>query len=419
MAPNHDLPLGHLERCQLCGSREVELVLDLGHQPPCDSLLAASQLAEPEATYPLRFVRCRRCGLAQIDYVVAPEVLFHPQYPYRSGITEALASYLHGTAGAVVDRFGIPSGSLVVDIGSNDGTLLAGFKARGMRVQGVEPTEVAKIAIEAGIPTERAFFSEPLAREFRDREGPAWVVTATNMFAHVRNLGELIRGVRDLLVDGGVFVTESHYLADLVETVQYDSIYHEHLKYYAVRPLVTLMDWYGLAVVDAERIPNYGGSIRVYAVKGRGAKVGPNVGELIRAEEAAGLYRAETYVAFRERVVGAKLQLQALLLELRRSGQRVVGVGCPGRSSTLLNYCNVDRELMAYMAEQATSLKVGLFLPGKHIPVVDEKVMFEEQPAYAVMLSWHYAGAIMDKLRQKGLASRFIVPLPDVRVVEG
>jgi hypothetical protein len=415
----HDLPLGHLEHCQLCASPDLALVLDLGHQAPCDSLLTAAQLQEAESTYPLRFVRCRRCGLAQIDYVVAPEVLFHPRYPYRSGITETLSRYLRGTAEAVATRFPLRSGALAVDVGSNDGTLLGGFKARGLRVLGVEPTEVAKIASENGIPTVQAFFGKEVARELREGEGRASVVTATNMFAHVRNLGELIQGVGDLLEADGVFVTESHYLLDLVETVQYDSIYHEHLKYYSLRHLVTLFEHHAFTVVDAERIPNYGGSLRVYATRGKHPKVSERVGALLQAEAAAGLFEADTYTAFRDRVVRARLELQALLLDFRRRGLRVVGVGCPGRASTLLNYCGVDRDLMAYIAEQPSSLKIGLFLPGKHLPVVDEKVMFEEGPDYAVMLSWHYAEPIMRKLRQRGLRSRFVVPLPEVRVVEG
>lgn len=415
---NHDLPLGHLSGCQLCGTGGLELVLDLGHHPPCDSLLRSDQLLEAEKTYPLRFVRCMQCGLAQIDYVVAPELLFHPEYPYRSGITTTLAKHLESTAVTVIEKFGLQRGALVIDIGSNDGTVLQAFKARGMRVLGIEPTNVAKIAIDNGVPTVQDFFSEALGRQVRETDGPAAAVIATNMFAHVQKLGEMIRGVKHLLADDGVFVTESHYLLELIRTVQYDSIYHEHLKYYSVRPLRTLLDRHELTLVDVERIPSYGGSIRAYALKGVHRRIADRVGQLIREEENAELYGGETYTTFREKVVRSKLDLQALLFDIRRRGQRAVGVGCPGRSSTLLNYCNVDRDLMPYIAEQATCLKVGLFLPGKHIPVVDEKIMFDEAPEYGVMLSWHYAGPIMAALRRKGFTGKFILPLPDVRVVE-
>lgn len=415
---NHDLPLGHMSGCQLCGAGDLELVLDLGHHPPCDSLLRPDQLLEAEKTYPLRFVRCVRCGLAQIDYVVAPEVLFHPNYPYRSGITATLAKHLESTAASVIEKFGLGPGSLVIDIGSNDGTALQAFKVRGMRVLGIEPTNVAKIAIENGIPTAQEFFSETLGRQIRKEQGQAAAVIATNMFAHVQKLGELIRGVKHLLGDEGAFVTESHYLLDLIRTVQYDSIYHEHLKYYSVRPLKALLESYDFTLVDVERIPSYGGSIRAFAMKGARHRVADRVGQLLQEEERAGIYDAHAYAAFRERVVRSKVDLQALLLEIKRQGKRAVGIGCPGRSSTLLNYCSVDPELMPYIAEQANCLKVGLFLPGKHIPIVDEKIMFDEGPEYGVMLSWHYAGPIMATLRRKGFGGKFILPLPEVRVVE-
>jgi len=394
-------------------------VLDLGHHPPCDSLLRPDQLLEAERTYPLRFVRCVRCGLVQIDYVVAPEVLFHPDYPYRTGITTTLAKHLETTAQTVIEKFGLNRGAFVIDIGSNDGTALQAFKVRGMRVLGVEPTNVAKIAIENGIPTVQEFFSEVLGRRIRKEHGPAAVVIATNMFAHVQKLGELIRGVKHMLGDEGAFVTESHYLLDLLQTIQYDSIYHEHLKFYSVKSLRTLLNDYEFSLVDVERIPSYGGSIRVYAMKGPHRKVAEGVSRLIAEEERAGLYTSEAYVAFRDRVIRSKLELQSLLLEIKRQGKRAVGIGCPGRSSTLLNYCNIDRDLMPYIAEQPTSLKIGLFLPGKHIPIVDEKIMFDEGPEYGVMLSWHYADPIMATLRRKGFTGKFILPLPDVKVIEG
>src|SRR6266849_243832 len=216
--PTHDLPLGHLEQCQICGGRDLAEVLDLGHQPPCDSLLTAAQLNAAEKIYPLRLLRCRDCGLAQIDYAVPPEILFHPDYPYRSGITPTLVHNLLGIAA----------------------------------------TNIAALANADGIETIQAFFSESVARGIIVSHGQARAITATNMFAHVPNLGDLLRGVSTLLAEGGVFVTESHYLPDLIATAQYDSIYHEHLKYYALRPLIRLFAYYGFAVVDAEKIANYG-----------------------------------------------------------------------------------------------------------------------------------------------------------------
>lgn len=411
---DHDLPLGHLTTCQICGSSALAPVLDLGHMPPCDSLLDADALLEAETVYPLRFLRCTECGLAQIDYVVAPEILFHPSYPYISGITPTLVANLQGTAAATVARFGIEAGSLAIDIGSNDGTLLQGFKSAGMRVLGVEATNVARIAEQNGIPTLQAFFDEDVARGVRDEHGPAAAITATNMFAHVQRLGSLLRGVTHLLTEGGVFVTESHYLLDLLETTQYDSIYHEHLKFYSMRPLLRLFEAHGFSVVDVERIPNYGGSIRVYAVKGQ-AEARSTVPDLLAEEERFGLYDGAVFDSFARRVAKSKLDLLEFVTAAAARGETVAGIGCPGRASTLLNHCGIDPDLMPYIAEQSTSLKLGLHLPGTHIPVVDEQVLFAEPPAHAVMLSWHYFEPIVAKLRQRGLVANVVLPLPEVR----
>ena len=415
---DHDLPLGHISRCQVCGAPDLQGVLDLGYQPPCDSLLTTAQLKEPETFYPLRFVRCTECGLAQIDHVVPREVLFHTEYPYRSGITPTLVRNLKSTAAKIVETFKLAPNSLCIDIGSNDGTLLKGFQDSGMTALGVEATNIAQIAIADGVETIQAFFGEPLANRIVASHGQAAAITATNVFAHVQNLGDLMRGVSRLLRQGGVFVTESHYLLDLLATRQYDSIYHEHLRYYGLKPLIHLHAYYGLTVVDAERIPNYGGSIRVYAVNQKDAPASARLTELLAEEDKAGIYDEAPYKELPAMVRRARLDLQRLLVDLAHKGQPAPGIGCPGRSSTLLNYCNIDPELMPYIAEQSTSLKLGLFLPGKHIPIVDERRLFDEQPEYAVMLSWHYAEPIIRGLRQRGLKSKIVLPLPDLRIVE-
>ncbi len=415
---SHDLKLGHSDGCQVCNSKKLLPVIDLGHIPPCDSLLTKEQLNEEESVYPLRVFRCKDCGLVQIDYIVPPDVLFHPTYPYRSGITPSLVKNLQSTAGKICDKYSIPENSLCMDIGSNDGTLLKGFQAKGMRVLGVEATNVANIAIADGVDTMQAFFGEEIAKQISARYGPVAAITATNMFAHVSNLGDMLRGIDQLLEDGGVFVTESHYLIDILDTVQYDSIYHEHLKYYSLRPLIRLFEQYGFTVTDAERIPNYGGSIRVYSEKGLGRPVSNQLNDLLREEDKRGIYNDDAFVKFRDQAIKAKLDLQEFLLKQRLKGRPAPGIGCPGRSSTLLNFSNIDPELMPYIAEQSSSLKLGLFLPGTHIPVVDEQKLFDEQPEYAVLLSWHYAKPIIEKLRSKGLKSKIIVPLPELHIVD-
>lgn len=413
-----DIISGHISLCQVCGADDLQQVVDLGHSAPCDSLLTKAQLGEVERTYPLNLVRCRECGLVQIDYAVDPRDLFHPEYPYRSGITETLRVNLYGTSKRVAEKVRLARGSLVVDIGSNDGTILEGFRNIGMNVLGVEPTNIADIANSRGTETLKKFFSRDVAEEIRLLRGPASLVTAANVFAHVNNLSTLLHGVHDLLSEDGVFVTESHYMLDILETLQYDSIYHEHLRFYLIKPLVRVFEEHGFRLIDVERIPNYGGSIRVYACKSKDSVPSSEVGKLIALEEERGAYNDLTYIEFAARVRESRRRIRALIVKVNEERQAIVGIGCPGRAVTLLSYCGLTADLLPYIAEQSTSLKVGLFTPGTHIPVVDEAVMLRDQPDYGLILSWHYADPIIASLRKRGLKSRIIVPLPEIRILE-
>lgn len=415
----HDVPPGPLTFCQVCNSTDLELVIDLGHQPPCDTLLSAEQLQQPETSYPLRLVRCLACSLAQLDYVVPGEIVYHRSYPYRAGITREVVEHHESSAAAIVEKFGLGSDSLVIDIGSNDGTLLSAFKRRGVRVLGVEPTDIADIANANGVETVKSPFTEAVARDIAREHGHASVMTATNVFAHMASLGEVVRGIRHLLADGGVFMSETHYLPDILRGVQYDTIYHEHIRSYSLKSLVHLFDANGFTVVDAERVERYAGTLRVFAAKGRGQKASESVAKLLAAEESFGLYGPQAYQTFRERSYRAKNDLLELALRAAERGERFVGNSCPGRSSTLLNFTGVGRDLMPYIAEQPTSLKLGLHLPGKHIPVVNNEILFREQPDYVVLLAWHYAGPIAKLLRERGLKSKLVVPLPEVHILDG
>ena len=240
----HDLEIGRINCCQICGSKSLTKIVEFGHQAPCDSLIWPEQLYQPETRYPLNLIRCHECGLVQLDHVVDPEELFFKEYPYRSGITSTLANNLRNTASTIVKKYGLPKGGLAIDLGSNDGTLLEGFQKANMQVLGIEPTNIADLANEKGIKTIQKFFDNSLVPEIIKKHGKAEVITACNMFAHVSKLGSLILGAENLLVENGLFVTESHYLLDLLDTVQYDSIYHEHLKYYSVRSIIKLFKYY-------------------------------------------------------------------------------------------------------------------------------------------------------------------------------
>lgn len=415
---SHDTQPGPLTYCQVCFSEDLELVVDLGHQPLCDSLLTAAELNQPETSYPLRLVRCKACTLTQLDYVVPGEIVYHRAYPYRAGITREVVEHHTESAAQLVQNLKLDAKALVVDVGCNDGTLLGAVKAHGVRVLGIEPTDIAKIALAAGVPVVQSPFTEKVADEIVRGEGHASVMTATNVFAHMAPLGEVLRGAVRLLKSDGIFMTETHYLVDVLRGVQYDTIYHEHLRTYSLRSLVKLYEQYDFTVVDAYRVERYAGTLRVFAQKGRGRPVGANVARLLADEEAFGLGGPAVYARFRDRTYEARNRFLEFALDAQAKGLRMVGNSCPGRCSTLLNFSAISRDMMPYIAEQPTSMKIGLHLGGKHIPIVDNEVLFREQPDYVVLLAWHYAEPIRKLLRERGLRSKLVVPLPEFRVLD-
>ena len=415
---HHMIKNGHINKCQICNSNKLNLILDLGHQPLCDTLLTKEMLNQPETTYPLRMFWCEECSLAQLDYCVDGNVVFHPDYPYRTGVTKELVEYLNSMSNSLISKYNLKHNDLIVDLGSNDGTLLAGFKEHGMKVLGVEPTNISKIANQNGIETVQKFFTADIADEVKTKYGGASMIIATNMFAHMASIGEVMSGIEALLKDDGVFVFENHYLLDVIQGGQFDTIYHEHLRTYSLKSLIKLFSYYDFTITDVERGSRYGGNIRVHVTKGKNRPVSENVTTLLDLEEDSGLYKLETYRKFAERVKKAKKDFVNFLLKVKNDGKTVVANSCPGRSVTLLNYYGVDTDLIPYIAEQPTSLKLGMFLPGKLIPVINNEILVKEQPDYVILLAWHYAEPIMEQLRIRGLKSNFVIPLPDLNIVK-
>lgn len=402
--------------CQGCGTGELRLIVDLGHQPPVHAMLRREQLDQPEISYPLRLVRCTACGLVQLGHIVDQRIVFPPEYPYLSGITPAMRVDFRELADEAIERLDLEPNDLVIDIGSNDGTLLDAFRDRGMRVLGVEPTDVALRANARGIPTVQAFFSQSVADMIRAKHGPARVVTATNVIGHIPDIVGVFRAISSLLSADGAFISESHYLRDLLDGLQYDTIYHEHLRYYSLRPFARIAERAGAYVYDARRIRTHGGSIRVWVSPAPRPRT-DELERLLRDEMNNGLYEDATYESFRDRVLDQRRRLLTLLLELRRSGSHIAGAGAPARSATLVNYCHIDEDLVAFIREQDSSPKVGLYMPMCHIPIVGETRFLEEDPDHALVLSWHIADDVMGSIRGKGYRGRFVLPLPEPRIV--
>lgn len=408
--------IGPVDACQVCGNRSLRLVLDLGNQPIVQNYLTAKRLREPEETYPLRVVRCPRCGLLQLDYVVPPEKVFPRSYPYRTGLTNMLLRNFESLAAELQSAGMFGKNDLVVDIGSNDGSLLKSFKKRGARVVGVEPTDAAKDAVRAGIPTIQDFFTSRSVKVIRKQYGAARVVTATNVFAHINDTMSLVKNIRALMHADGVFVSESQYVMDIIEKLEFDTIYHEHLRFYGLKPLIKLFSSCGMSLVDAERIHAAGGSIRVYAKKGS-HPMSARTKALIRAEEKAGLYTDAGLARFSERVQNARRDLLALLLREKKAGKRIAGLSSSARSNTLLGFTHIDTGIVEYAGEKKGSPKIGMYTPGTHIPVVDEARIVKEQPDLLLMLSWHIGEELAKKMRAAGYKGKFIIPLPKPRII--
>lgn len=402
--------------CQGCGERSLRSVIDLGHQPPVHAMLRTDQLDLPETTYPLQLVRCVACGLVQLRHLLDPRIVFPVEYPYRSGLTAPMIADFEELAEQAIEEHGLAVGDLVVDIGSNDGTLLRVFQDRGMRVVGVEPTDVASLATRAGIPTTQAYFDRSVALQIRKAHGPARLVTATNVIGHIPDIVDVFRSIASMLAENGVFVSESHYLRDLLDGLQYDTIYHEHLRYYSLRPFARIAQLANTTAFDARRIQTHGGSLRVWVAPGS-RPVTDRFRTLLEEEQSASLYDEGTYELFRERTQDHRRKLLSLLLSLRHDGARLAGAGAPARASTLLNYCHVDADMLLFIREQDSSPKVGLHMPMSHIPIVGEDALIQQQPDYTVVLSWHIAEVVIESIREKGYRGKFIIPLAEPRVV--
>ncbi|MBI2627862.1 MAG: methyltransferase domain-containing protein [Candidatus Niyogibacteria bacterium] len=407
--------IGAIKKCQICSDNKLENILSLGHQALVSSYLSKEELQKSEMTYPLNFCRCAKCGLLQLDYIVEPQTAFHKAYPYQTGMTNMLIKNFCSLAELLIKNYKLKSDDLIVDIGSNDGTLLKGFKKNGMRVLGVEPTNVAKIAIKNGIPTIQKFFNKEVAKNIVIKKGKAKIITMTNAFAHVNELFDLLQGVKHLLSNKGVFVSESQYLLNTIEKGAFDCIYHEHLRFYSLKPLAYLFSRAGFTLIDAEIIPAAGGSIRAYAMKGKRTP-GKRVVELITAEKKAGLYDIKRLKKFSEQAKTAKYDLLSLLINCKKKG-RIAAIGSSARSNILMGFAKINKDILDYICEKKGSPKIGLFTPGTHIPVIEEKQLFEDQPEYALILAWHIGEELTQKLRTQGYKGKFIIPLPKPRIV--
>ena len=392
--------------------------MDLGYQPLCNEFTPVADAPLPQTFYPLCLCYCHECSLAQLDYVIPTEVTFGNQYTYLTGSSQSLINYYSDLAKRLKEQFNLQPGDTIVEIGSNDGTFLKAFKALGMEVLGVDgATQSTGIAVADGIPVVQGFFGRGSADAVKARLKPdskIALILAMNVLAHTGEVNEFLYEATTLMDSETVLVSQSHWLVALTRKFEFDTIYHEHLRYYTLTSLMNLFKTHGLAVVDAEIVEFYGGSVLAFANKsgsGQSERM-----ESILAQEA----EADVVQSLRDMnrvLLTNRAELLNLLVDIRKSGKRVVGVGAPMKASTLLNFYGVTSDLVEYLGE-VNHLKVGTVVPGVRIPVVHEDRMFEEEPEYALMLSWNMADFLIPKFRARGYKGKFILPVPSVVIIE-
>ena len=398
-----------ISKCQISGSNDLKSIMFLGYLPPPTEMKKIHSKIEEETFYPADLVYSPTSKLVQLNTIVNKKILFSKDYAYTSSTTKILRENfqeLYNDCNKIVK---ISSSDLVIDIGSNDGNLLGNFKNHH-RVLGITPEKIGKIAIRKGIPTLIRYFDKPTAKLVLKKYGKAKIITATNVFAHIENVSELMENILKILQKDGVFISESHYLVSLIKTNQYDTIYHEHLRYYSLSSLKYLFDKYGLKIIHAKKINTHGGSIRVYATRSRKFKINKNVKKILNLEKK--YLNWKTFNNFRKNVVKSKINLYSILKKIKNKNKKICGIGAPARASTLINYIGLDENIIDYVLEIEGSKKIGNYIPGTKIPILSEKKLFIDQPDFAILFSWHIAFELKTKLRKRGFKGKFIIPLP-------
>jgi hypothetical protein len=404
--------------CRICGNEKVAKFLDLGSTPLANSFLKQEQLSEPEPRFPLHVVFCPKCGLVQLDHVVAPEILFR-NYIYVSSTSQTMPVHFANFANEIVARFTGSPQDLVVEIGSNDGCLLRAFQKHNVNTLGIEPaSNIAAIANQAGLKTVNDFFCERTVRSLQSKNIAAKVVIGNNVLAHIGDLEDFLTALDLILLPEGVALFEVPYLVDLLEKCEFDTIYHEHLSYFSVGSLQRLFEQKGMRIFDVKRLPVHGGTIRVYVSReGTGEIPLPSVREMLLLEKSAKLDSLETYTAFATRIEEIKHKTRSLLTELKSSGASIAAYGAPAKGNTLLNYFQIGNDVLDFVVDRSHH-KQGMYTPGSHISVVSPEILLDKQPDYVLVLAWNFIDEIVKQQSEYlELGGKFIVPIPEPKVI--
>jgi SAM-dependent methyltransferase len=404
--------------CRFCGARLERTFIDLGMSPLCETYPSAQELNRGEFFYPLHVFVCEKCFLVQLEEFESPEKIFG-EYLYFSSYSDSWLKHCETYTSKMIGRFGLGPGSFVVEVASNDGYLLQYFVKQGVPVLGIEPAaNVAKVAVEKGVPTLTRFFGARLASELAAEGESADLIAGNNVLAQVPDLNDFVEGLRILLKPHGVITLEFPHLLKLTEHNEFDTIYHEHFSYFSLLTTMRILQAHGLKVFDVEELQTHGGSLRVYASRMEDTAHSEQVGveAILRKEKEFGLDTIEGYAGFSVQVKSTKLALLDFLLEAARKGKSVAAYGAPGKSATLLHYCGIGKDLIQYTVDRSPH-KQGRFLPGTHIPIYQPDRIRESRPDYVLILPWNLKDEIVQQLefiREWG--GQFVVPIPQVSV---
>jgi SAM-dependent methyltransferase len=408
--------------CRSCRNTNLLSILSLGDMPLANALLTYEQLSQTEEAFPLDLVFCPQCALVQITETVSPEKLFR-EYLYFSSFSDTVLENAHEIAQRISVRCGLNQDSLVVEVASNDGYLLKNYQEKGIPVLGIEPAlNIARVAVERGIPTVNEFFGIELAEQLRGQGKAADVVHANNVVAHIANLHSMVAGMAALLKPDGVAVVENHYAKDMIDHTEFDAIYHEHVCYYSATSFRNLFSQHDLIMVDVEHLPVHGGSLRAYFQHGDGPRSLEKEGRarverLMNDEAIYCLDQFAYYQEFAAKVERLRQNLLKLLREIKAQGKHIAVYGASAKSTTLLNYYGIGSETLEFVVDRST-VKQGLYTPGTHLPILHPKALLEHQPDYVLLLTWNFAEEILtQQLEYRKRGGHFIVPIPELRVV--
>ena len=407
----------HRSTCRLCASSSLTEVFSLTPTPPANAFVASDQLDQAQPTYPLDLFFCEECSHLQLLDVVDPAELFR-NYVYVSGTSASFVKHFEDYAQFCIDRFDLSDGNLVVDIGSNDGTLLKMFKHKEMKILGIDPARsIAEAATKDGIETWPDFFDQNAADRIKQKKGSASLITANNVLAHADDLAGITGNIRSLLTPDGVFVFEVSYLGDVFEQTLFDTIYHEHVAYHSVIPLIKFFESVGMDFFTAKRIDSHGGSLRgMVQIKGGPYKADGSIADLVEYEKQLKLDKAVTWTGYAQKIDALRDELVDLVTGIKKAGKSIAGFGAPAKATTLMYHFDIGPDIIDFIADDSP-LKQGLYSPGLHIPVLAGDAIYDNKPDYVVLLAWNFAPQIMAK-HQKYLdgGGHFIVPLPTVRI---